>query len=117
MSKKFRANYILEGHKPIPCDDLLRFSEWMYGEDVAHRRVAETFLAVQDEDTEEVRVSTVFLGMDHAGSSRDTPQLFETKVFSGEWDGYTKRYATWEEADSGHHEVVAMLRRGCPNPQ
>ena len=55
-------------------------------------------------------VSTVFLGIDHGFTSSGPPILFETMVFGGKHDDYTMRYATWEEAEKGHAEVVAMVR-------
>ena len=58
----------------------------------------------------QVQVSTVFLGMDHShgGSS---PILFETMIFGGEWDGYQKRFETWEEALTGHWEACQIVDR------
>lgn len=63
----------------------------------------------------EARVSTVFV-----------PQLafqdrisfmnyhFETMIFGGSHDQRTVRYLTWDEAQAGHDEVVAMLIDGLP---
>jgi hypothetical protein len=63
-----------------------------------------------------VRVSTVFLSLDHAfhvGTEKGPPLLFETMVF-GLPDGaeYQDRYSTWEEAEAGHREVVRKLKQG-----
>lgn len=38
----------------------------------------------------------------------ETPLLFETMIFGGKNDGFTKRYATWEEAERGHTEAVKI---------
>lgn len=61
-------------------------------------------------------VSTVFLGMNHAFIASGKPEWFETMVFAtSEVDGEVQpswtdvardRYATWEEAEAGHAEMV-----------
>jgi hypothetical protein len=55
-----------------------------------------------------LEVSTVFLGMDH-NPFGDVPVLFETLIIGEDYDGYTARYTTWEEAEAGHKDVVNML--------
>lgn len=87
------------------------------------RRVAET--ETIDDDYSIIRVSTVFLGLDHAfpyftptdGNGRVSvtytpppPILFETMIFGGAHDGYQERYATWAAAEEGHRRAVAMTR-------
>lgn len=57
------------------------------------------------DELNDVQVSTVFLGVSIA--------LFETMVFgngSYELDNYSRRYATWNEAEVGHKEVVDMVK-------
>jgi len=115
MPAKKNLHYILSGQEPVPCNDLLRFAEWMFRDEIEHRRVAETVLGEHDRNRKLVRISTVFLGLDHAGYFSDIKQLFETQVFGGERDGYIKRYATWQEAEVGHRQVVSMLKGGYPN--
>lgn len=61
-------------------------------------------------------VSTVFLGLDHAGFD-GPPLLFETMVFARDpddgpgdaEDAYTERYTTWEEAEAGHARIVGSV--------
>jgi hypothetical protein len=88
--------YKLQGHKPIPCKDIIEWAEW-YG--TASRVVHKTQIG-------EVEVSTVFLGIDHAFVGEYPPVLFETMIFGGENDGYQERYTTWEEAEQGHSKIV-----------
>lgn len=83
--------YILDGKKVILCDDVL---EWGKFFEKAERHVA-------DDTENDVRVSTVFLGIDYS-FGQGSPLLFETMVFGGEHDGDTDRYSTWEEAEFGH---------------
>jgi hypothetical protein len=89
--------YILDGKRPVRCDDVLAWGRWFETADV---HVAETTV-------DGVRVSTVFLGI---GGWRGPPQLFETMIFGGEHDMDQWRYATWEEAVAGHAEAVKLVQ-------
>ena len=90
------GKYILDGHKAVPCDDVFEWGRWF---EKANRRVAE-------EVRGEIRVSTVFLGLDHSFGS-GPPLLFETMIF-GMKDIYQERYSTWEEAEDGHKRACAI---------
>lgn len=96
---KTDGKYRLEGHTPVACEDLL---EWAQSFESSERRVAQTDIK------DGVRVSTVFLGMDHNFGSDGPPLLFETMIFGGPHDGYQVRYPTWDEAERGHEEAVSM---------
>ena len=87
--------YKLVNKKPVPAtvDELESILE-----DGDSRKVAVTCIGI-------ATVSTVFLGLDHSFGDT-TPILFETLVFGGLKDGYMLRYATWEEAENGHKDVV-----------
>ncbi len=89
-------NYILDGHTPVACDDLMRWAQWF---EKAERRVAFTDVAPG------VQVSTVFLGMDH-NWGEGPPVLFETMVFRDGHGDEEERYCTWDEAERGHAEMV-----------
>jgi hypothetical protein len=97
------GRYILDGHTPVPCEDLITWAKWIERTD--ERRVALT-------ETRDLRVSTVFLGLDHNfGVPWGTdPILFETMVFrrkGDNWEGdECERYRTWDEAEAGHQRWV-----------
>lgn len=95
--------YILEGHITKPVGDLIEWANWF---ETANRHVA-------DEIIDGVRVSTVFLGIDHS-FCEGRPLLFETMAFKvGSWSELVaERYSTWEEAEAGHKEIVARVKRG-----
>lgn len=63
-----------------------------------------------------VSVSTVFLGLNHNFGGGE-PILFETLVFADlqlndfSMEGTCRRCSTWAEAQVGHNEVVALVRR------
>jgi hypothetical protein len=97
--------YVLDDEKrPVACNDLQRWGEMM--EDMSKRRVAGT------EVTDEVRVSTVFLGLDHRFMGDGPPLLFETMIFGGPEpiDQATWRYASWDDAQTGHAAAVRIAR-------
>lgn len=61
--------------------------------------------------TSEIRVSTVFLGLDHRfGFGSGPPILFETMIFGGCLDGEQWRYSSWDDAETGHKAAVAKAR-------
>ena len=98
------GKYILKGTKPIPCDDLMIWGEFLEGK--GNRRVAETKIGKST-------VSTVFLGLDHQFGD-GPPLLFETMVFGGPLDQATDRYPTWKEAEKGHDQIVAEIKDATP---
>ena len=55
-----------------------------------------------------VRVSTVFLGLDHGYGG--PPILFKTMIFGGKLDEEQWRYATIQEARAGHETAVRLAR-------
>jgi len=91
--------YILDGKTPVPEPDLLTWARW-FGH--ADRTVART-------QQENIEVSTVFLGLDHAFRDSDCPLLFETMVFYSDKSDNMDQYSTWEEAEAGHAEMVRRV--------
>lgn len=95
-------HYILRDRKPVAVD-LMTWAKWF--EDFDNRRVAVTTVELPEHDP--VRVSTVFLGIDHSWSlTFGEPILFESMVFGGPMDQEMYRYATWEQAEAGHAMLV-----------
>ena len=93
------SRYILSGHKAMPCDDLLKWAEWV---ETADRVVAQ-------ETVGKVVVSTVFLGLDYSFGN-GPPLFFETMVLGGPIDQETKLYTTWDEAVTGHQAMVELVK-------
>ena len=90
--------YILVDGKPVKEPDLLKWAAW-FG-------TAERTLAKIEKDG--VRVSTIFLGLDHS-FSEGAPVLWETMIFGGEHDGYQGRYTSAEQAVLGHHRACTLV--------
>jgi hypothetical protein len=94
--------YILDHERrPVPVDDVLTWGRWL--EQVENLHVA-------DERVGEVRVSTVFLGLDHRHDGQGPPLLFETLIFGGPLNGEMWRYSTWDDAEAGHAMAVKKAR-------
>lgn len=68
---------------------------------------------VKDHKTgEEVRVSTVFIGIDHSFGEPGAPVLWETMVFGGTHDDFQRRYRSAQDAREGHKMALEMVRTG-----
>lgn len=93
-------HFKLEGQRVVVA---LHFIEWALWVEHADRHVADDYV-------NGVRVSTVFLGLDHSWGS-GPPILFETMIFGGWFDGWQRRYATWDQAETGHAVYLQRVRR------
>jgi hypothetical protein len=99
------GKYILNGHEPVEEPDLMKWGAWMQKAD---RQVRDTF-------RDSVRVSTVFLGIDHNFWDWDGPPLlFETMVFINGSGDEMERYSTWDEALRGHENMVNKIFKATP---
>lgn len=94
-----------DGKTPIACADV---TQWSQRFDRDRRRVDWTEL-----HGGAVKVSTVFLGLDHAWGG-GPPLLWETMIFGGEHDQYQERFATHDDAVRGHAVAVKMATEGAP---
>ena len=62
----------------------------------------------QTEVSHEIRISTVFLGINH-NFRGTTPILFETMIFGGEYDRHMWRYTNIKKARAGHRRALALV--------
>lgn len=95
--------YVLDGHTPVPCANA---REWAMRFESADCQVADTRIGC-------LRVSTVFLGIDHNHArmiygDNSPPILFETMIFGDDYDSHQMRCATWEQAEAMHAEAVKI---------
>lgn len=92
-----------DGRTPIETD-IVGFIEW------SSQNSGELSYRVGLDELSDATVSTVFLSQ--LWDRRRTPLLFETMVFGVDGEVMGKRnYATWDEAEQGHAELVSKLTR------
>lgn len=101
--------YILDNnHKPVISTGM-ESSEWM---DNNPNRKTVGYDELKDLHGDDVRVSTVFLGLNHSWNSKELV-LWETMIFGGENDqGYQERYASYEQAIEGHQKAINFIKKG-----
>lgn len=95
--------YILDGTIPVLEPDLNAWGRW----NRTHSKfIAESVFGFL---WWKVRVSTVFLGIDHS-FTEGFPVLFETMVFGGKHDGFQERSSTWSGALRTHADACALVK-------
>lgn len=95
--------YTLDGHRPVAVENVIEWARWSATSD---NRVA-------IDEINGLKISTVFLGVDHNWGG-GAPILFETMVFgkSEEWNDYQERYYNWDAAEAGHKRICEAIRNG-----
>ena len=95
---------------PITGEDAVL--QWAYMSEQEDRRVALTLLTAGDCT---VKVSTVFLGLDHNFSGGGPPLIFETMAFGDDTE-VIDRYPNEEQALAGHRATVAEVASWLTEP-
>ena len=90
--------YIMQNMRPQPA----KFFEYAAWSETHNRTIDRT-------EVGEVLISTVFRGIDQS-IGEGPPLLFETRIYGGEFDGESQRFATLGDAKRGHHELVDAVR-------
>jgi hypothetical protein len=93
------GTYKLVGKLAVPVEDSM---EWARGFENSNRQVADTKIGG-------IRISTIFLGLDH-NFLGGKPLLFETMIFRGGKGDDCFRCSSWEEAEKQHADAVALVR-------
>lgn len=106
--------YVLKDGVPIECGDVVEWSRWM--QQSGEREVGVARLPHLDGG---VIVSTVFLGINHnyhglfdGNGVPEEPVLWETMIFGGPHNEWTRRYTSLEEAQVGHALAVQHAEFG-----
>lgn len=100
MSDDWPMHYILVNRLPVAVD-LWTWARWLEKNHKV-RRIGDDWVGA-------VRVSTVFIGLDHS-FGRGDPLVFETMVFGGPLNMAMDRYATYAEAERGHQEMLTKVK-------
>ena len=99
----YKMWYKLDGKVPVLCADVIEYFKWAATQPEKTTRVAHTMAG-------DVRISTVFLGLDHSWNG-PPPIVFETMIFGGPLDDYQERYSTWDDAVIGHRRAVDKAKQ------
>jgi hypothetical protein len=106
-----RGRYVLnQHHEPVPVEDLFLWAAWLEKDERIVKQEYVTELGELVSPFTHPRVSTVFLGLDHNFMGKGPPILFETMVFGGPFNHTLWRYATWDEAVTGHERLVECVK-------
>jgi len=98
-----KGKYILDKDgNPKEERDLLTWAKWFEAND--DKRI------VERTQLDDVRVSTVFLGMEHNFGLSGKPILWETMVFGIDDDSYQERYDSLPAAKAGHKEATKWAK-------
>lgn len=94
--------YTLVDGKPVP-DPFLHQANYRDNHD-------DWIVAQSQYKDGEIKVSTVFLFLDHRfKKDRGEPILWETMIFGGSQSDYCERYTSREEAEEGHKKACAFV--------
>lgn len=119
-------NYILVEKQPVLTEDYVRWAIW-FEESVRkgtrHVEVkeiparkpfkkgsAKMIRKINHFRAQPILVSTIFLGRDCSDSGA-APALFETNVHGGRFDRSQENYASWEQAEKGHYDIVDKITK------
>lgn len=110
MSGSFRLVYYMlnDDHSITETSDMYEWARWI--ESHPDRHVADQTFGHEGIGT--IRVSTVFLGINHRFGGAGPPIVFETMIFGGggDLDGYQDRCCTWDEAVLMHRRAVELVK-------
>jgi hypothetical protein len=96
-------NYILDKEgNPVAEPDIIKWGTWL--------GTTDRHLALDIWTAENVKVSTVFLGLDCNWREEGEPILWETMIFGGKYNEYGERYSSKEDALEGHKRALAMVK-------
>jgi hypothetical protein len=93
-----------------PIEDVLEWAELFERrrEDMS----PESWWRKHTQISDEVAVSTVWMGIDHSFLGAGPPLFWETMIFGGEHDEEQWRYSSRAAALDHHEEIAAALRAG-----
>lgn len=94
-----------ENGNAVEVKDLMEWANWL---ETANRSIGKDVVG-------DVRVSTVFLGLDYSFSG-GVPVLWETMVFGGPLDGEEERYTSKEDALKGHAAMLERVKLAAQSP-
>jgi len=103
--------YVLgpDGKTPIAVENTIEWALSLNPESNHLRQIA-------SDEIGDAHVSTIFIGIDYSFGRDRTPRCWETMIFGGINDHYSRRYNNHDEALRGHAHAVRYTKRGLPIP-
>ena len=101
-------HYIIDKNGIISEASLIEWAEW-FETNPPERIIGKDSVKFGES---ELRISTVFLGLDHRFSGEGDPILFETMLFDESDSGeelYMERYTTFDAALEKHNHIKSVL--------
>jgi hypothetical protein len=118
MDEAMRA---LDGDRYVAQTTIRNIDPWLSKDIQKHKESAEFMARERGKEpanivdirmaAQNILISTVFLGLDHNFDPNGPPILFETIVFNGPLDEWQKRYVSYDFAEHGHKQAVALVER------
>ena len=100
--------YILNEEKETVRVDVMQWAQWFH--DKGKLRLIQV-----TELPDGLKVSTVFIGIDHSFGLSDSPKVFETMVFNGDDSIFCERCATYDQALAQHESAIDWANdKDCP---
>lgn len=104
--------YILDdAGNPVVEPDMIKWAKWF---EEAQSSVPYTKRHIALDTIGNVKISTVFLSIDHNFTDEGSPILWETMVFGGPLDEEQARYTDKATALAGHAAMVKRVRAEVP---
>jgi len=102
MSRKQLFYVLNELGEAVPAKDVVEWMSWQQSvrsSKILFRDVIGT-----------IEVSTTFTGINYSPDDQQPPQVWETMIFGSQYDNTVSRYATKEEASTGHKKIVDRIK-------
>src|SRR6266436_924888 len=93
--------FMLDGDKVTSTNDIHEWGKWMQ---TNNRQIGHDAI-------NGVKISTVFLGLDHSFMDEGPPVLFETMLFGEGANNEQWRYSSREMAEEGHAKIKERLEQ------
>ena len=97
--------YVLnEQRQPVTVDSFEEWGEWLY-------KNKEKRIIASSHFEDGTIIITAFMAHSTPFSDENDPQTFQTQVYGGDHNGKTRYYASWEQAEEGHRQMVLEVRK------
>lgn len=97
-------------NKQIQTATMMEWAQWMASPNRNRVKSSTLEVSLGGKRVGEIRISTVFLGLDHSFTPGAEPILFETMIFGGALDQEMDRCCTYEAAIKMHELMIERVK-------